>query len=73
MSIEDFTNQGHVESQPSYRIDELTDDEVYALNLLDTIGQDNITDEEITQEIDRAKQNETLFKKTVDSIRNKYI
>lgn len=73
MSIEDFTNQGQHEVQPSYRIDELTDDEVYALNLLDTIGQDNITDEEITQEIDKAKQNETLFKKTVDSIRNKYI
>lgn len=73
MSIEDFTNQGYIEPQTSYRIDELTDDEVYALNLLDTIGQDNITDEEITQELDRAKQNENLFKKTVDSIRNKYI
>lgn len=59
--------------QPSYKIDELSDDEVYALDLLEKVGSDNITDEEIDTAIANAKQNETLYKKTVEGLRNEYV
>ena len=58
--------------EKSYKIDELSDEDVYALNLLDKIGQDNITDEEITEAIENAKRNEIVFKKTVEGLRKEY-
>lgn len=58
---------------PSYKIDELSDDEVYALDLLEKVGSDNITDEELQAAIDTAKQNEDLYKKTVEGLRQEYI
>ena len=36
--------------------------DVYALDLLEKVGADNITDEELEQAINNAKQNEALFK-----------
>ena len=79
-SVEDFL-QSYVEqnapqetsTQPSYRIDELSDDEVYALDLLEKVGSDNITDDELQAAIDSAKQNEDLYKKTVEGLRQEYI
>lgn len=59
--------------QPSYKIDELSDDEVYALDLLEKVGSENITDEELQEAIDAAKQNETLYKKTIEGLRQEYI
>ena len=60
-------------AEPTYKINELSDDEVYALDLLEKVGSDNITDEELQQAIDAAKQNEELYKKTVDGLRQEYI
>lgn len=57
----------------SYKIDELSDEDVYALDLLEKVGADNITDEELEQAINNAKQNEQLFKKTVEGLRKEYI
>ena len=57
----------------SYKIDELSDEDVYALDLLEKVGADNITDEELEQAINNAKQNEALFKKTVEGLRKEYI
>jgi len=78
-SVENFL-QSYVEqnapqetTQPSYRIDELSDDEVYALDLLEKVGSENITDEELQAAIDTAKQNEDLYKKTVEGLRQEYI
>jgi hypothetical protein len=51
----------------------LSDEDVYALDLLEKVGADNITDEELEQAINNAKQNETLFKKTVEGLRKEYI
>jgi hypothetical protein len=51
----------------------LSDEDVYALDLLEKVGTDNITDEELEQAINNAKQNETLFKKTVEGLRKEYI
>ena len=60
-------------AEPSYKINELSDDEVYALDLLEKVGSENITDEELQAAIDAAKQNEQLYKKTVDGLRQEYI
>lgn len=62
------------ETEPTkrYRVDDLSDDEVYALDLLHKIGSD-ISDEEINQALELAKQNEGLFKKTVEGLRKEYI
>lgn len=60
-------------AQPSYKINELTDEEVFALDLLDKVGSDNITDEEIDEAILNAKKNEKLFKKTIEGLRAEYI
>lgn len=57
----------------SYKIDQLSDEDVYALDLLEKVGADNITDEELEQAIMNAKQNEVLFRKTVEGLRKEYI
>ena len=79
-SVEDYLRTYAEENAPepsqenhSYKIDELSDDEVYALDLLEKVGSDNITDEELQSAIDAAKQNEDLYKKTVEGLRQEYI
>ena len=61
-----------VESTKRYKVDDLSDDEIYALDLLHKIGSD-ISDEEINQALELAKQNEGLFKKTIEGLRKEYI
>lgn len=61
-----------VEQTKRYKVDDLSDEEVYALDLLHKVGQD-ISDEEINQAIELAKQNEGLFNKTVEGLRKEYI
>lgn len=75
MSIEDFLGTLYKpdNSVKEYKIDSLSDEDVYALDLLEKVGSDNISDEEITAAIEAAKQNETLFKKTVEGLRKEYI
>lgn len=74
MDVVDFLQSLQPEPErPSYKIDELSDEDVYVLNLLDTVGSDNITDEELSSQLEVAKQNEGLFKKQVDGLRQKYI
>lgn len=76
MSVDEFfANMQQPQEVPekSYKIDQLSDEDVYALDLLEKVGSDNITDEELEQAINNAKQNETLFKKTVEGLRKEYI
>ena len=72
MSIEDYFNSLQAPPEKTYDVDQLSDDDVYALDLLQKVGEENITDEEITQALEQAKSNEALFKKTVDSLRNNF-
>ena len=61
------------EPQPvTYEVDGMSDDELFCLDLLDKIGSDNITDEELQQALDNAKANESLYNKQVASLRNYY-
>ena len=76
MSIDDYMQhlqQPQEEPVRSYKIDQLSDEDVYALDLLEKVGSDNITDEEIEEAINNAKQNPTLFNKTVEGLRKEYI
>lgn len=76
MSVNDYLNAIQTPQEApaqSYKINELSDEDVYALDLLEKVGADNITDEELEQAINNAKQNETLFKKTVEGLRKEYI
>ena len=57
---------------PNYEVDSMSDDELFCLDLLDKIGSDNITDEELQQALEQAKSNENLFSKQVASLRNYY-
>ena len=57
---------------PTYEVDSMSDDELFCLDLLDKVGSDNITDEELQQALDNAKANENLFNKQVASLRVYY-
>jgi hypothetical protein len=56
----------------TYEVDNMSDDELFCLDLLDKIGSDNITDEELQQALDNAKANPTLYSKQVASLRVYY-
>lgn len=56
----------------TYEVDDMSDDELFCIDLLDKIGSDNITDEELQQALENAKQNENLFNKQVASLRVYY-
>ena len=58
--------------QPIYEVDNMSDDELFCIDLLDKIGSDNITDEELQQALDSAKANEALYNKQVASLRVYY-
>ena len=55
-----------------YEVDSMSDDELFCIDLLDRLGADNITDEELQQALDKAKENESLFSKQVASLRVYY-
>ena len=59
-----------VEVTPQYKIDELSDDEVYLLDLESRVGE--LTDEEAAQALNTAKSNEDFFKKQIEGIRKEY-
>lgn len=56
----------------TYEVDNMSDDELFCIDLLDKIGSENITDEELQQALDNAKQNASLFSKQVASLRVYY-
>lgn len=60
------------ETAPRYEIDKLSDDDLYVLDILEKVGGDNITDEELTEALEAAKKNEKLFQKTVEGLRSQY-
>ena len=57
---------------PTYEVDSMSDDELFCLDLLDKVGADNITDEELQQALENAKANENIYNKQVASLRVYY-
>ena len=73
MDVKQYMNNIQPIATPrAYNQDELSDDELYALNILQTVGSDNITDEELEKAIEDAKSNEELYKRTVTGLRQQY-
>lgn len=63
--------KGQAEPQePQYKIDDLSDDELFLLDLESRVGE--LSDELAAQALNNAKQNEELFKKQVEGIRKEY-
>lgn len=56
--------------EPTYKIDDLSDDEIYLLDLESRVGE--LSDEDAAQALNIAKQNEDFFKKQVEGIRKEY-
>lgn len=54
----------------SYEVDSIPDDELYVIDLKAKIPE--LTDEDASAELELAKQNESLYQKKVQSIRNEY-
>ena len=55
-----------------YKVDDISDDELFVLDIINKVGDENITDEELQQALDTAKTNMTVFNKQVQAIRNEY-
>lgn len=61
------------DNQPEiYEVDSLSDDELFALDLIEKLGEDNVTDEELQQALLQAKANENLYDKQVKALRAYY-
>lgn len=56
---------------PSYQVDTLGDDELLAWDLIQKFG-DDISDEEVDEEIDRLKEDEEAYNKRVNLLRTYY-
>ena len=56
--------------QPQYEIDSYSDDELFLMDFMSRMGE--ITEDEATEALERAKANEGLYKKQVEAIRNEY-
>ena len=74
MTPDQFIQSLQVSEPPvvTYEVDSMSDDELFCIDLLDKIGADNITDEELQQALENAKANETLYNKQVASLRIYY-
>ena len=86
MSIQDFVaaikQQGAAEyakqleqngeQQYNYIVDDLSDDELFMLDMQSRLGEDNVTEDELKEALDTAKANEALFKKQIDGLRQEY-
>jgi hypothetical protein len=56
--------------EPSYEIDQYTDDELYLMDLMSKMG--DVTEEEALDALEKAKSNESLYKKQIAAIRSEY-
>lgn len=78
MSVDDFINyikdqgiQGYQASlQPHYEVDNITDDDLFKIDLKNRIT--DITPEQLETALEQAKSNEELYNKQVNGIREEY-
>lgn len=57
-------------STPQYTVDQVSDDDLFRFELKDQMP--DLTDEEIEDQLNRAKENETFFQKKVAALRKEY-
>lgn len=58
--------------QPVYKVDQFSDDELYVFDLIQKIGEENISEDEALQELQSAKANKEFFDKKIGAIRDEY-
>lgn len=68
-AVQEFLAKNDTETQ-TYEVDSILDDELYIIDLKAKIPE--LTDEDAASELDLAKQNEALYQKKIQSIRNEY-
>ena len=68
LAVENYKQS--LEGNPQYEIDNITDDELYALDLQSRVK--DITDEEINAALEQEKANPALFEKKMQGIRQEY-
>lgn len=56
--------------QPQFEIDQYSDDELFLMDFMSRTGE--VTEDEAVEALERAKANETLYRKQVEAIRNEY-
>lgn len=70
MTPSQYISQFQQPAEPTYRVDDLSDDELYLLDLESRVGE--LTDDEAAQALSTAKQNESFYQKQVEGIRKEY-
>lgn len=70
--VEEGAMQRYIQNsqQPQFEIDQYSDDELFLMDFISRTG--DVTDEEASEALARAKSNESLFKKQIEAIRNEY-
>lgn len=67
-ALEQYQNS----QKPIYKVDDLSDDELFVLDLLEKVGEENVTDEELQEALEQAKSNELLYEKQIEGLRATY-
>lgn len=68
-SIQNYLENINSNQINQYKVNELTDDELFVADL---VARTNITEEEAFEYLDKLKSNQDLFKKQIDGIRLEY-
>lgn len=61
-----------VQPDTVYEIDSMSDDELYVLDIIDKLGEENVTDEQLQSMLTNAKSDEALYQKTIEALRTQY-
>jgi hypothetical protein len=69
-AVKDYIEKNNAAPQQTYTIDQYSNDELYLADLKSRYP--DMTDEELVSELEAAKENEELFEKKSDIIRNRY-
>ena len=75
MSPDQYIQSLRVEPEPpvvNYEVDSMSDDELFCLDILDKVGSENISDEELQMALESAKSNPAVYNKQVASLRVYY-
>lgn len=56
--------------EPQFEIDNYSDEELFLMDFMSRMGE--VTEDEAAEALDRAKANDSLFRKQVEAIRNEY-
>lgn len=70
LTPQEYLSQINAQSETTYTVDELSDDDLYVLDLQARV--EGITEEQLAKSLENAKQDEALFKKQIEGIRKEY-